>query len=261
MFLFLSKLLPLLIYPVGLAIVLTIVTGVLILRKRSRLGLIPLALAFLILWVSSSEGFNRWIVTSLEWQNRPSVIPTADAIVVLGGATSSQMSPRPWVEVGDEGDRVLYAAKLYREQKAPRIVLTGGRIAWRDGGTAEAIDMATLLETMGVPRSALLFEEKALNTHENAVNVKPILEAQRVQKFLLVTSALHMPRSLMIFRKLGMDPIPAPTDFRMVEVGSSQDSVEAFLLSLLPDADQLRLTTRALKEYIGILVYRLQGWA
>lgn len=261
MFLFLSKLLPLLIYPVGLALVLAIVTFGLILRKRSRLALIPLTLAFLILWVSSSEGFNYWIVQSLEGQNRPTEIPTAQAIVVLGGATSSQLPPRPWVEVSDEGDRLLYAAKLYREQKAPRIVLTGGRIAWRNGGTAEAIDMATLLETMGVPRSAMLLEESALNTYENAINVQPILAAQQIQQFLLVTSAMHMPRSLMIFRKLGMDPIAAPTDFRIVDSQSSRDSLEAFLLSLLPEADHLRSTTRALKEYLGILIYRLKGWA
>ncbi|BAU12450.1 hypothetical protein LEP3755_29790 [Leptolyngbya sp. NIES-3755] len=263
MFLFLSKLLPIFIYPLGLSCVLLILTFVLILRKRSRLALIPITLTFLILALSSSAWVSNAIVQSLEFQYiTQGEIPTADAIVVLGGATESALPPRPWIELREEGDRVLYAGKLYRDKKAPRLILSGGRVDWRPSSTSEAEDMAIVLEMMGVPRSAMLLESRSLNTRENAVYTQEIMQAQKIQKILLVTSAMHMPRSMLIFKKLGIDAIPAPTDYitSFADQGA-RSSLEATILDTLPDADQMRRTTRALKEYIGILVYRLRGWA
>ncbi|MGG6267413.1 YdcF family protein [Leptolyngbya sp. AN03gr2] len=263
MFLFLSKLLPIFIYPLGLSCVLLILTFVLILRKRSRLALIPITLTFLILALSSSAWISNALVQSLEFQYiTQGEIPTADAIVVLGGATESALPPRPWIEIREEGDRVLYAGKLYRDKKAPRLILSGGRVDWRPSSTSEAEDMAILLETMGVPRSAMLLESRSLNTRENAVYTQEIMQTQKIQKILLVTSAMHMPRSMLIFKKLGIDAIPAPTDYMTSFADrGARSSLEATILDTLPDADQIRRTTRALKEYIGILIYRLRGWA
>ncbi|NDJ17250.1 YdcF family protein [Myxacorys almedinensis] len=263
MFLFFSKLLPIFLYPLGLSCVLLIVAMILILRKRSRLALLPMITALAILSVSGSARFSDAFVRSLEFQILPQGdVPKAEAIVVLGGATESALSPRPWVEVREEGDRVLYAAKLYRDGKAPKVILSGGRVDWRPGSTAESEDMAVLMETMGVPRSAMLQDAASLNTRENGVNVKQIMEAQGIRQILLVTSAMHMPRSLLIFRKLGIDPIPAPTDYTALTLDqASKTSTEAAILDTLPDADQLRRTTRALKEYIGIFVYQLRDWA
>lgn len=260
MFLFLSKLLPIFIYPLGLSCLLLILTFILIWKKRSRLALIPITLTFLILFLGSSSWVSNAIVESLEFQYiTQGDLPTADAIVVLGGATESALPPRPWIEIREEGDRVLYAGKLYRDRKAPRLILSGGRVDWRPSNTSEAEDMAILLETMGVPRSAMLLESRSLNTRENAVYSQEIMKTEKIQKILLVTSALHMPRSMLIFKKLGIDAIPAPTDY--TSVLSSQLTLEATILDTLPDADQMRRTSRALKEYIGILVYRLRGWA
>ncbi|MGI0490674.1 YdcF family protein [Alkalinema pantanalense CENA528] len=259
MFLFLSKLLPLFIYPLGLALWMLVAAIVLILRKRSRLALIPIALSTVILLVSSSGAFSSFLVRSLEKQNLPQPLPNAQAIAVLGGATQSALPPRPWVEMSDEGDRVLYAAKLYRDGKAPKVILSGGRIGWRGPGISEAEDMATFMETMGVPRSAMLLEPNSLNTRENAVNIQKIAEQNQISQMLLVTSAMHMPRSLMIFRKLGMNPIPATTDF-IVTTPNQPPSLQSFLLNLLPEAENLRSTTRAIKEYIGMLIYWLKGW-
>lgn len=202
------------------------------------------------------------MVKSLEFQHIPQgELPQVDAIVVLGGATESGIPPRPWIELREEGDRVLYGGKLYRDGKAPRLILSGGRVDWRPSSSSEAEDMATLLETMGVPRSAMLLEPNSLNTRENAVNTKQILDTQGIRSILLVTSAMHMPRSLLIFKKLGIDAIPAPTDFTALQLDqAAQGSTEAFILDTLPDADQLRRTTRAIKEYVGIFVYWLRGW-
>lgn len=233
-----------------------------LLWRRPRLAAIPLSLALVVLLAGSSSWVADGLMRSLEFQNLPPQdLPKADAIVVLGGATKPADPPRPWVEVADEGDRLFHALKLYREGKAPRIILSGGRIDWQGaGGTPESADMAELLVAMGIPKSAILQDPTSLNTRQNAVNVKKIMEEQGIRKILLITSASHMPRSLLIFKRLGIDAIAAPTDFATTS-RQAERTVESTLLSLLPSAEKLQSTTRALKEYVGILVYRLRGWA
>lgn len=263
MFLFLSKLLPIFLYPLGLSCLLLLLAFVLLWR-RPRLAAIPIGLALVLLLVSSSAWVSNWLVRSLEYQHLPQAnIPKADAIVVLGGATHPATPPRPWVEVTEEGDRILYAAKLFREGKAPRIILSGGRIDWEGkNNTPEAADMAELIKTMGVPETAIIQEPTSRNTRENAVNSKKIMDAQGIRTILLVTSALHMPRSLRIFQKLGIDAIPASTDFLSSdrEIQELHNTPQGITLNSLPDAERLRNTTRALKEYIGIGIYWLRGW-
>lgn len=263
MFLFLSKLLPLLIYPLGFASLLLLVTVWGIWQKRRRLAMITAIAALVVLWMGS----NAWVATrlmqSLEWQNLPpEPVPEAEAIVVLGGSTRSADWPRPWVDVNEAGDRVLHGAQLYTAGKAPTLILSGGRIAWRGGGAPESADMAQIAIAMGVPSSAIIEDPTSLNTYQNAVNVKAILAREEINRILLVTSALHMPRSLAIFRKQGIEAIAAPTDFLVSEraVAEISGTRQAILLSLLPDAEHLNDVSRALKEYIGLAVYRLRGW-
>jgi len=263
MFLFLSKLLPLLVYPLGLASLLLVVTVWGIWRKRRQLAMGAAIAALIVLWAGSNAWVATRLVQSLEWQNLPpDPLPNAEAIVVLGGSTRPADFPRPWVDVTEAGDRVLHGAQLYKAGKAPKLILSGGRIEWRGGGPPESDDMAQIAEAMGVPRADILEDPTSLNTYQNAVNVKAILQREGIDRILLVTSAMHMPRSLAIFQKQGMDAIAAPTDFlisarRVAEVSGSR---QAILLSLLPDAEHLDNVSRAMKEYIGLLVYRLRGW-
>jgi uncharacterized SAM-binding protein YcdF (DUF218 family) len=263
MFLFLSKLLPLLVYPLGLAVALLGITIGLAWRRRPRWAIATATTALLILLLSS----NAWVATrltqSLEWRHLPpNPVPTADAIVVLGGSTRSAIYPRPWVDLMESGDRVLHGIRLYQAGNAPKLIFSGGRIVWRGGGRTEASDMAEIAVAFGVPRSAILEEPDSLNTYQNAVNVKALMAEEGIERVLLVTSAMHMPRALGIFMKLGIPAIAAPTDFivssqTVAEIGGTRQAV---MLSLLPDAANLALVSRALKEYLGLMVYRLRGW-
>ena len=262
MFLFLSKLLPLFIYPLGLTALLMLVALVLLWR-RPRWAAVPIVLALIVLLGSSSGWLCERVVGSLEFQNIPPTdLPQADAIVVLGGCTQPGDPPRPWIDLMEGGDRVVHAARLFKAGKAPKLILSGGRVGWDGEIGSESEDMAQLVEFMGVPRSAILQDPTSLNTRENAVNVKQIMDQQQIRRILLITSATHMPRSLLIFKRLGIDAIPAPTDFilTMAPGGAVRSSPEAALLGLLPDVDRLEKTTRALKEYMGIWIYRLRGW-
>ena len=262
MFLFLSKLLPLFVYPLGLTCLLMIAALVL-LWKHPRWAFGLIALGLFVLLVSSNSWVSRSLVRSLEWQNIPSgELPKAAAIVVLGGGTKPPTPPRPWVDVSEAGDRILHGALLYRQEKAPWLILSGGRIEWDAKAPPESADMAEIAGAMGVPESAILQDATSLNTYQNAVNVRQILQEKQLWgKVLLVTSALHMPRSLLVFRRQGIEAIPAPTDF-LVSEGDFQPSrtVQGAILNLIPDAQSLQQFTSALKEYIGIFIYRLRGW-
>ncbi|MBH8571502.1 YdcF family protein [Nostocaceae cyanobacterium CENA369] len=262
MFLYLSKLLPLFFYPLGLASV-SLIVALITLWKRPRIAAAAIALALISLLVCSNAWVAKSLVRSLEWQNLPAAqIPNAEAIVVLGGATKSASFPRPTVDLSESGDRVIYAAQLYRQKKAPLVILSGGRIDWRGSGAPESADMAQILTSIGVPSEALVQDPDSLNTYENAVNVKKIVETRGIRQVLLVTSAMHMPRSLKIFQRQGIDVIPAPTDF-LVSQSDLQElssTPKAAILNLLPDSNNLQLFTNALKEYVGSFVYRLRGW-
>ena len=263
MFIFLSKLLPLLIYPVGLATLLLVLTLWWIWRKRRGRALASTAIALGILLISSNTWVAGSLVQSLEWRNLPpEPVPLAEAIVVLGGSTRAAIEPRPWVDVNEAGDRVLHGAQLYKAGKAPKVILSGGRINWKKGGASEAEDMAQIAMAMGVPESDIWLDSTSLNTYQNAVNVKEILEQAGLNQILLVTSAIHMPRSLAIFQKQGINAIAAPTDFLVVQGFFSQKrgTPQAFVLNSLPDAKNLEDTSRAIKEYIGFAIYRLRGW-
>ncbi len=266
MFLALSKILSLLIYPLSLVILLLTIGLVVLVRSQRRLiqrgAIASIILAVVLLWGSSNYAVSNFFVRSLEFQNIPTGdLPTTQAIVVLGGGTKPMISPRPWVEVAEAGDRILYGSRLLLQGKAPLLIVSGGRAEWMgEGGNPESEDMAIFAQALQVPASVIIQDPTSLTTYENAVNVKQIMQQRQIQKILLVTSALHMPRSLAIFRKLSIDAIAAPTDFLTVN-NTNDKGFLGLLFGLLPDADALKNTTNALKEYIGLFVYRLRGWA
>jgi len=259
MFVFLSKFLPPFVYPLGLVCVLLLLAFFLAHRIGLQRAVLGVALGCLLL------GGNGWVASrltrSLEWRYLPpEIVPQADVIVLLGGGTQPARAPRPMVEVTGAGDRVLYTAWLYKQGKAGHILLSGGTLDWSHGDSSPANDMATLLEMMDVPQDALWFEPNSRNTYENALYSARILREKGIQRILLVTSALHMPRSVKLFQAQGLEVIPLPTDYTVTQGDRAKKDARAIVLGLLPSAENLALTSRVLKEYIGIVVYELRGW-
>jgi uncharacterized SAM-binding protein YcdF (DUF218 family) len=263
MFVFLSKFLPPFVYPFGFAIILLVLALVLHhYRRLQRAGIIAAVLILLI-------GSNRWVAfslsRSLEWQYLPAgEIPNADAIVLLGGGTDSAEPPRPLVQVNGAGERVIYAAYLFKQGKAPTILASGGNLEFVGSKpSTPASDMEVLLTFMGVPEQAIWLEDKSQNTYENALYCAQILREKNIDRVILVTSAIHMPRSVALFQKQGIQVIPAPADFNVTQAGwddLTHATLASQIINLLPSTGNLSLTTDALKEYLGILVYRLRGW-
>lgn len=263
MFVFLSKFLPPLVYPLGLAVILLV--GALVFTRKAKLHNALIITAILLLLIGSNRWFAYTLARSLEWQYLPQEnIPQADVIVVLGGGTESAQYPRPTVEINSAGDRVLYAAYLYKEGKAPAILVSGGNIVWLGGRTmTPAQEMAEILMMMGVPEEDIWLQPESQNTQEDAAYSAQMLKEKGAERVLLVTSAMHMPRSVALFRHLGIEVIPAPTDYTVTQSGWENMlsfDPQAFLVNLLPNASSLSLSTNALKEYLGLFVYGLRGW-
>ncbi len=263
MFVYLSKLLSLLIYPLGLVTIIIII--VLIIEKRQKFPRGLMILGLVLLWLASNRWVSYGLARSLEWRNLPpESAPSAEVIVLLGGGTEPGEPPRPMAEVNAAGDRVLYATKLYQQDAAPLILASGGNVAFiTDIKSTPAGEMTELLMLMGVPRDAILQQPKSQNTYEDALFSAELLAELEVGEVILVTSAMHMPRAKALFENQGITVIPAPTDFTITEQNwrrTFTPSVGEGLILLLPNASALNLTTNVIKEYIGMLVYSLRGW-
>ena len=245
--------------PVTIVLLLLIVAA--LSRRRSWLRPAGVIIALVVLLTCG----NKWVVgamlQSLEWESLPpDPRPTADAIVVLSGGTLARLRPRETIEVSDAGDRVLYAGALFRRGQAPLVMVTGDTAIGGLASRPAAEDMAELLQTVGVPGSAIGLERKAQNTHDHAVNLCPMLESRQVRHVLLVTSALHMRRALGVFRHAcgTIRYTPAPTDFRVTE--SVPRAWYHRLMTVVPTSRTLADFSDAAHEYVGLTYYRLRGW-
>jgi len=263
MFVYLSKLLPLLIYPLGLIAIIIILVLIIERRREFPRGLLIFGLVFL--WLAGNRWVSYGLARSLEWRNLPPEnTPTAEVIVLLGGGTEPGDPPRPMAEVTAAGDRVLYAAKLYHQGAAPIILASGGNVEFTsDRNSTPADEMTELLILMGVPQDAIRQQPDSQNTYEDALYSVELLAEYEVDEVILVTSAMHMPRAIALFEKQGITVIPAPTDFTITEHNWHSTFSPTFgegVIYLLPNASALNLTTNVIKEYIGLVVYSLRGW-
>ena len=258
---YISKLLPQLIYPIGVIGILIVLA--LLLHQKPRVQRVILILAILILLISG----NRWVAMaltrSLEWQYLPQErIPEAEVIVVLGGGTNPAAYPRSTVEINGAGDRVLYAAELFHTGKADHLLLSGGRIDWSSSNTTPAEEMALILERLGIPVESMWLESESRNTFENAQFARELLAEKDINKIILVTSASHMPRSVQLFEEQGFEVIPAPTDYDVTQSNwqaLKQANIPIQIMNLLPNVENINSVTSVMKEYIGILFYRIRG--
>jgi uncharacterized SAM-binding protein YcdF (DUF218 family) len=261
---YVENLLRILVYPLGLGLVLCIAAFVLSFADRIRALRASLAAAVILLWLASTPVFAALLSVVVEEKNPSTAleeISPKDVIIVLGGGLAR---PAKMGSAGDRviqtarllcagSDRVMQAALLWRGGKGGTIIISGGDLPWVRSN--EASLAAEILEAYGVPSDSIIVEGNSRNTHENAVNTAAIWKERRYHSGILVTSAIHMPRALASFRKVGLDVTPWSADV------SDQYPLVNSVFDLLPDARALAATTAAIKEWVGLAVYRLRGWA
>jgi uncharacterized SAM-binding protein YcdF (DUF218 family) len=253
---YLPNFLTSLIIPLNLCLTLVVVGIVLALLRHPRFGAVTaiVGIAWAVAW--SLPATSLWLGGWLERQypyHEPAEFPVADAIVVLGGNTANDRLN--WFQPYDKETairRFQTAEQLYLAGRAPKIVLSGGALS---GDVSEAQGMAHAMRQAGIPESALILENESRTTYENATLTEDELKDHHIGKVLLVTSALHMTRAMAAFRKQGVTAIAAPSLPQIVL--PPDHSVDPWL----PDQRTFDASRSIIKEYTGLLVYWLRGWA
>ncbi|MGU3540351.1 YdcF family protein [Methylobacterium sp. A54F] len=175
-------------------------------------------------------------------------------IIVLGGGVEAGLSAaRGQVIFNDAGERPIYFADLARRYPAARLVFSGGSGSLRDGSISEAELISRFADTLGLPRSRLILEQRSRNTHENARFTADFVQPKPGERWLLVTSAWHMPRSIGCFRQAGFDVTAVPVDYR---TRGEQDAARFNSYA----SDGLTLLDVAAKEWVGLVAYKLAGY-
>ena len=178
-----------------------------------------------------------------------------DGIVVLGGAIDPAFVPvRPASELNEAAERVTVIAELARTYPSAKILYSGGNGNLVLPGSSEAPIAGALLETLGVPPTRLILEDQSRTTAENATFSARLVMPKPGERWLLVTSAFHMPRSIGAFRKAGFTVEAYPVDYRTPGTADLWIPFDAV-------ATGLRRTDTAVREWVGLLVYWLMGWS
>lgn len=246
----LDKLLIALISPLGCSLVLLLGALLLGVAKRSWwAGVMGWAgVLWLSVWsLPVSSHALRGFVESAYAQRAVDTTPAAEAIVVLGGGVRPPEVLGQAPDLNAAADRVWHAARLFHAAKAPWVVMSGGS-DMSTAATSEALAMRQFAQDLGVPSAAILLEERSRNTRQNAQFTAEILKSKGVSRILLVTSALHMRRAVLLFESQGLTVIPAATDHEARSNFSASD--------WLPEAGALEGSARAMKEIVGRLTGR-----
>ena len=223
--------------------------GLLITRRRPRLGKSLLLASFLLLWSCATPYFAESALQILE--GTPSALDTqvqyADAIIVLGGGTYFRAAEYGTDTVSaDTLVRLRYAATLQRKTNKP-ILVTGGRPL--GNSLSEAQQMKIVLENEFYT-PVMWTEDTSNNTLENAQHSYQLFQQAGIKRVYLVTHSWHMPRAVRAFQSAGFEVVAAPTAFTT--------RYQTNLLSFLPRASSLRDSSIFMHEVIGLLWYRLK---
>ena len=255
MFFVLSKTLGTMLLPANFLIGLGVLGAILVLTRYARLGRALLVASVVLLALCGFSPIGRLLILPLEQQFPPwdAARGAPDGIVVLGGSIDPDLSAaRGRTVMPRAADRIVAAAELARRYPNARIVFSGGNANLLMDDSAKEADFAlAALEGLGVAKERLSAERLSRNTVENAEFVKKVANPKPGERWLLITSAFHMPRSIGLFRKAGFPVEAYPVDWRAARS-------TAFVFSSV-SIQGLERTDVAVREWMGLAAYRLTG--
>jgi uncharacterized SAM-binding protein YcdF (DUF218 family) len=256
LFFFFSKTLGVMLFPTNLLIGIGMIGLILWLTRFAALGRKLVFAAVILLAVCGFSPLGNLLLYPLEARFPPwdGTRGAPDGIVVLGGPIDADLSAARGVAVFQHSvDRIIATAGLARRYPNARIVFSGGSPNLVSDDAAREADYAlAVFESFGISRDRLLMERQSRNTQENAVLSKALAAPKPGERWLLVTSAFHMPRSVGVFRKAGFAVEPYPVDWKM---GGRSDLLTFSNFSI----DGLGRVEVAMREWIGLAAYRLSG--
>lgn len=196
-----------------------------------------------------------WLIVPLEQRFERADLNSAPVtgVVVLGGGEEAPIGfARQTHALNEAGERISEAVALARRLPQARIVFSGGSAALVPGVATEAGVVHAMLTGMGVATERITIEDRSRDTFENATFTKALIGPRTGERWLLITSSWHMPRSIGVFRAAGFEVEAWPVDYR---TAGWRDGLSFFN----SPADGLRRLDLVAKEYSGLLAYWLKG--
>ena len=250
-----SKFIGFFVVPSNFILTLTVCGLLLWATRFSKSGKRIVIASIILLLIAGATPLGTALLLPLENRFQPwnSSRGAPTGIIVLGGIINPEISvQRGEISLDEAAERIIAAVELYRRYPTVRIVFAGGSANIVFRGPSESEFAARFLENFGIPREHIELESSSRNTRENAVNTMKLVMPKPGERWLLVTSAYHMPRAIGLFRKVGF-PIEAyPVDWR---TGGWGDLVMSSF-SFLGGFDNLDI---AVHEWGGLIVDWLGG--
>lgn len=202
----------------------------------------------LLLYILSIAPVSDVLVRGLERHFVPGAHPAGDVLVFLGGGAVTDVPDLGAVDQlsSVSASRLMTAARLQR-LTGLALILSGGRIF--TAGAEEAVVAKRVLMELGIPESKILVEAHSRNTAENAKYTRVLCGEKKWQQVILITSAMHMPRSVAFFERQGLKVVPYPCDYQV------DGTIKLTALSFVPNAGSLSASSAALKEYLGMAAF------
>jgi uncharacterized SAM-binding protein YcdF (DUF218 family) len=255
LFFVLSKTLGVMLLPTNFLIGTGVLGAILLATRLAPLGRKLLIVSVALLAICAFSPLGNWLLYPLE-SRFPAWDATGgspDGIVVLGASIDADLSvAHGGAVVRSAPDRLIAAAMLAHRYPNARIIFSGGSANLISNDAREADYAGALFEGLGISKARITMERRSRNTEENAEFSKAIAAPKNGERWLLVTSAFHMPRSVGLFRKAGFAVEPYPVDWR---VGGRLDLLMFSNLGI----DGLGRTDVAVREWIGLVAYRVMG--
>lgn len=219
-------------------------------KKRTKKWLTGILIAIFLLFTNEAIlnlAITNWQPASVELNGK-----NYSAGILLGGMIVTDKYDHNYM--WQPTDRLLKTIELYYQGNIKKIIVTGG--SYDKDAQSEAEFLKNELIRCGIPAIDILTEGRSVNTFENAAFSKTILDsAHLLPPYVLITSAMHIPRSTLVFEKAGMHVIPYPTNYEVVNRKLKPD------ILLMPKLAIMDIWARFLKEITGIWAYKLTGKA
>jgi uncharacterized SAM-binding protein YcdF (DUF218 family) len=254
-FFVLSKTIGIAMLPTNFLLGIGVLGALLSATRLGSLGRKLLIAAVILLAIAGFSPLGNWVLYPLEarFPSWDAAQGTPDGIVVLGGSIDPDLSIAHGTPVvRSAADRILVAATLARRYPKARVIFTGGSANLISNEAKEADYAVELFENLGISRDRLEIERRARNTQENAEFSLALAAPKSGERWLLLTSAYHMPRSVGVFRKAGFAVEPCPVDWR---VGGEADLATFGIFAV----EGLGSVDVGVREWIGLAAYRISG--
>jgi len=254
MFFVLGKLAWIVLQPSNVLLGLILIGAICVLaRRQERIGRVVLGLGLAGLLLAGFSPLSQMLIAPLEARfPRPDLAagPPVTGIIILGGSEDGRAgSQKELAGLNEAAERITEGAALGLRFAQSRVLVSGGNGHLLKDVPAEALAAGRLLQALGIGAERLLLEDKSRTTWENAVMSKAMAAPKPGERWLLVTSAWHMPRAIGCFRAAGFPVEAWPVDYRLAPRLSFEESY----------ISGIRQMDFAIREYIGLLGYYLAG--